>query len=154
MTLNRDAKINPGAQIAADRLRDMDEIGVDKALLFPTLFAEYLPAVDNPDLAYALSRAYNNWIYDFCAAAPGRLFPVGVLPMQDPSFAIEEARRISARGFKAAFIRPAFDHQQNFLSHRMYPAPVAGTGRAEPYRRDPRVHGPYQSRMDFGGSLC
>lgn len=111
---------NPGAQIAADRLRDMDEIGVDKALLFPTLFAEYLPAVDNPDLAYALSRAYNNWIYDFCAAAPGRLFPVGVLPMQDPSFAIEEARRIAARGFKAAFIRPAFDHQQNFLSHRMY----------------------------------
>jgi len=113
-------QLNPGAQIAADRLRDMDEIGVDKALMFPTLFAEYLPAVDNPDLAYALSRAYNNWIHDFCAASPGRLFPVGVLPMQDPSFAIEEARRISARGFKAAFIRPAYVHQQNFLSHPMY----------------------------------
>ena len=113
-------QISPGAQIASARLADMDEIGVDKALLFPTLFAEYLPAVDNPDLAYALSRAYNNWIYDFCGAAPGRLFPVGVLPMQTPSFAIEEAQRIAARGFKAAFIRPAFVHQQNFLSHRMY----------------------------------
>lgn len=113
-------QINPGAQIASARLADMDEIGVAKALLFPTLFAEYLPAVDNPDLAYALSRAYNNWIYDFCGAAPERLFPVGVLPMQDPSFAIKEAQRIAARGFKAAFIRPAFVHQQNFLSHRMY----------------------------------
>ncbi len=56
--------INPGAQNASSRLKDMDEIGVDKALLFPTLFAEYLPAVENPDLAYAFSRAYNNWIYD------------------------------------------------------------------------------------------
>ncbi len=112
--------INPGAQNAASRLNDMDEIGVDKALLFPTLFAEYLPAVDNPDLAYALSRAYNNWIGDFCKSSPHRLFPVGILPMQDPSFAIEEARRIAGRGFKAAFIRPAFVHQQNFLSHRMY----------------------------------
>jgi len=112
--------INPGANNAAARLRDMDEIGVDKALLFPTLFAEYLPAVENPDLAYALSRAYNNWIADFCKSSPERLFPVGVLPMQDVAFAIEEARRIAARGFKAAFIRPAFIHQQNFLSHRMY----------------------------------
>ena len=112
--------INPGAQKASSRLKDMDEIGVDKALLFPTLFAEYLPAVENPDLAYAFSRAYNNWIYDFCESAPDRLFPVGILPMQDAAFAIEEARRIAARGFKAAFIRPAFIHQQNFLSHRMY----------------------------------
>ncbi len=111
---------NPGAQDAASRLKDMDAIGVDKALLFPTLFAEYLPAVDNPDLAYALARAYNNWIAEFCKAAPDRLFAAGVLPMQDPSFAIEEARRIAALGFKAAFIRPAFIHQQNFLSHPMY----------------------------------
>src|SRR5581483_4331423 len=99
--------INPGAQDAASRLKDMDAIGVDKALLFPTLFAEYLPAVDNPDLACALARAYNNWIAEFCKAAPDRLFAAAVLPMQDPSFAIEEARRIAALGFKAAFIRPA-----------------------------------------------
>lgn len=112
--------INPGAQNATTRLNDMDEIGVDKALLFPTLFAEYLPAVENPDLANALSRAYNNWIDNFCKSSPQRLFPVGVLPMQDVAFAIEEARRIAARGFKAAFIRPAFVHQQNFISHRMY----------------------------------
>jgi uncharacterized protein len=111
--------INPGSQNAIARLKDMDEIGIDKALLFPTLFAEYLPAVENPDLAYALSRAYNNWIDDFCKSSQ-RLFPVGVLPMQDVAFAIEEARRIAARGFKAAFIRPAFLHQRNFLSHRMY----------------------------------
>jgi uncharacterized protein len=112
--------INPGAQDAAARLRDMDEIGVDKALLFPTLFAEYLPAVENPDLAYALCRAYNNWIAEFCKSSPERLFPVGVLPMQDVAFAVDEARRLAVRGFKAAFIRPAFIHQQNFLSHRMY----------------------------------
>jgi predicted TIM-barrel fold metal-dependent hydrolase len=112
--------INPGAQQAAARLRDMDAIGVDKAVLFPTLFAEYFPVVDNPDVAYALSRAYNNWIADFCKAAPGRLFPAAVLPMQDPAFAIEEARRTAKMGFKAVFIRPAFTQQQRFLSHPSY----------------------------------
>lgn len=117
---SKPAPANPGAHNAASRLKDMDAIGVDKALLFPTLFAEYLPAVDNPDLAYALSRAYNDWICKLCKAAPDRLFPVGMLPMQDPSFAVEEARRLAALGFKAAFIRPAFIHQQNFLSHPMY----------------------------------
>jgi hypothetical protein len=133
--------INPGAQNASSRLKDMDEIGVDKALLFPTLFAEYLPAVANPDLAYAFSRAYNNWISDFCKSAPDRLFPVGILPMQDASFAIEEARRIAARGFKAAFIRPAFIHQQNFLSHSQTIAfPANGLGFNIRYWPDPRLY--------------
>jgi uncharacterized protein len=59
LDLRKPHPINPGAQQPAARLRDMDTIGVDKAVLFPTLFAEYFPAVNNPDVAFALSRAYN-----------------------------------------------------------------------------------------------
>ena len=100
--------INPGATDAKQRLADMDAMGVDQALLFPTLFAEYFPVVENPDVAYALTRAYNDWIFDFCRVDPDRLIPVAVLPLQDVNFAVREARRVAAAGFKAAMVRPVF----------------------------------------------
>src|SRR5262249_7266899 len=74
---------NPGASDAKARLRDMDALSIDQALLFPTLFAEYFPAIENPDVAHALARAYNDWIWDFSRAAPRRLLAIAVLPLQD-----------------------------------------------------------------------
>ena len=109
----------PGAQDAQARLRDMDAMGVDQALLMPTLFAEYFPIVENPDVAAVLARAYNDWVRDFAAAAPDRLFPAAVLPMQAPSLAIREVERIAELGLKAAFIRPSFFHEK-LPNHRDY----------------------------------
>ena len=37
---------------------DMDTMGVDQAVVFPTLFNEYLPLVDNPQAARALAQGY------------------------------------------------------------------------------------------------
>jgi len=111
--------ITPGAQNPQARLADMDAMGVDQALLFPTLFAEYFPIVENPDAAFALARAYNDWIIDFCSAAPQRLFAAAVLPLQDVSFAVRELKRVAARGIRAAFIRPAFVNQR-FPNHAYY----------------------------------
>ena len=65
-----------GASNAEARLRDMDAMGIDQALLYPTWFAEGFHLVEDPDVAYALARAYNDWIADFCKAAPDRLTPV------------------------------------------------------------------------------
>ena len=98
--------LNPGASEPKARLADMDAMGVDRSLLLPTLFAEYLPVVENPDIAYALTRAYNDWVLDFSKAAPDRLFPAAVLPLQDVAFAVAEARRVAGRGFKAVAMRP------------------------------------------------
>lgn len=97
-----------GASDPVARLRDMDAMGVDRALLFPTLFAEHFPLVENPDVAWALARAYNDWLIDFASADARRLIPVAVLPLQAPSFAVRELRRVAARGVRAAFIRPSF----------------------------------------------
>jgi predicted TIM-barrel fold metal-dependent hydrolase len=111
--------INPGAQDPKVRLADMDTMGVDRAVLFPTLFAEYFPLVEDPYIAAALARAYNNWLADFCRAAPDRLYAVAVLPVQDVMFAIDELRRIAGLGFKACFIRPSF-FQGRYLNHPDY----------------------------------
>jgi len=111
--------ITPGACDPAARLRDMDAMGVDRALLFPTLFAEHFPLVENPDAAWALARAYNDWLWDFSRADTRRLVPVAVLPLQDPGFAVRELVRVAARGFTAAFIRPSF-FAGRFPSHPVF----------------------------------
>ena len=100
--------INPGASDSTARLKDMDTMGVDRALLFPTVFAEYFPTVENPDVAAVLARAYNDWIHDFCAVDRKRLFAAAVLPIQDVGLAVAEAKRVADKGFKAIAIRPAF----------------------------------------------
>src|SRR5438445_176730 len=109
----------PGAADAGERLRDMDAMGIDRAFLFPTLFAEHFPLVENPDAARVLARAYNDWLLDFASADPRRLLPVAILPLQSASFAVAEAERVERRGCKAAFIRPSF-LQGRFPSHPPY----------------------------------
>jgi len=111
--------ITPGAQDPAARLRDMDAMGIERALLFPTLFAEHFPLVENPDAAWALARAYNDWLHDFAAADRRRLVPVAVLPLQSASFAVRELERVARRGFKAAAIRPVF-FEGRFPNHPLY----------------------------------
>ena len=84
------------------RLADMDAMGIDQSLLYPTWFAEGFHLVHDPDVAYALARAYNDWIADFCSAAPGRLFATAMVPLQNmcgagPIFVEHEFARIFQR---------------------------------------------------------
>jgi predicted TIM-barrel fold metal-dependent hydrolase len=111
--------LNPGASDARARLGDMDRLGVQCHILFPTLFAEYFPVVCNPDAAAALARAYNDWIYDFAQADPARLIPVAVLPLQDVSLARRELARVSERGFRRVFVRPAATGNR-YPNHKAY----------------------------------
>jgi predicted TIM-barrel fold metal-dependent hydrolase len=89
------------------RLRDMDAIGTDQVMLFPTWFVR-LALVRDPEAAGILARAYNDWVYDYCAADRRRLFPCAVLPIQSVERSIDELRRAAKRGFKAAAVRPCF----------------------------------------------
>ena len=95
-------------------------MGVDQAFLYPTWFAEGFPLVKDPDVAYALARAYNNWIADFCKAAPDRLFAAAMIPLQNMDFAVEELRRIvKIPCFRGVFIRPMFI-EGRYLTHPYY----------------------------------
>mgnify|MGYP003693741511 CR=1 FL=1 len=58
--------------------------------------------------AAILSRAYNDWVHDYCAADRARLFPCAVLPLQSVEASIAELRRVARLGFKAAAVRPCF----------------------------------------------
>ena len=56
------------------RVKDMDRLGVDVQVIYPTLFLVYI--TDDPELDTALSKAYNSWLGDGCAKSkvhPGRM---------------------------------------------------------------------------------
>ncbi len=109
-----------GASDPLARLKDMDAMGIDQTLLYPTWFAEGFHLVENPDVAYALARAYNDWIADFCGAAPDRLFATAMVPLQNMDFAIEELQRISKIPcFRGAFIRPMYI-EDRYFTHPCY----------------------------------
>ena len=89
------------------RLRDMDALGTDQVMLFPSWFVR-LALVRDPQAAVILTRAYNDWVDDYAAADRHRLFPCAVLPIQTVEGSIEELRRVARKGFKAAAVRPCF----------------------------------------------
>jgi predicted TIM-barrel fold metal-dependent hydrolase len=89
------------------RLKDMDALGTDQVMLFPTGFVR-LALVRSAEAAVILARAYNDWVLDYCAADRQRLFPCAVLPLQSVEASIEELRRAAKLGFKAAAVRPCF----------------------------------------------
>jgi len=112
--------INEGASDPYARLADMDRMGVDQTLLYPTWFAEGFFLVRDPDVAYALARAYNDWIADFCKAAPDRLYAAAMVPLQNMDYAVEELRRVAKIAcFRGAFIRPMF-LEGHYFTHPYY----------------------------------
>ena len=92
-----------GGWMPAARIADMDEDGIDTAILFgggPL-------GTSNAALYTASFGAYNRWLADFCQHAPKRLAGVGYVPMHDVGEAIAIMRDCAARGLKAVNI-PAF----------------------------------------------
>jgi uncharacterized protein len=72
----------------------MDREGIDVSIVFRTM-ASHLIAVDglDPKLSAAVCRGFNNWLGDFCDKDRTRLKPAALIPLQDTTLAVEEARR-------------------------------------------------------------
>ena len=88
------------------RLRHMDEIGVDIAVIFPTLFLR--PLTREPDVDLALARSYNRWLADIVAEGGDRLRWVMVPPllsMADRGLMREELEFAKAHGACGIFMR-------------------------------------------------
>ena len=69
----------PDTQIEA-----MDVEGIDAAILYPSLALSAMgKEYDTDGLAAAIARAYNDWMVEFCAEAPQRLFGAGILMPQN-----------------------------------------------------------------------
>lgn len=96
----------PGAFDPVARLADMDSEGIDAAVLYPTIGLGCW-GIPDPAAAVAVARAYNDWLAEYCAAEPDRLFGAAMVPFQDVDAAVTELRRAREDlGFVSAFVRP------------------------------------------------
>jgi uncharacterized protein len=88
----------------AGRLQDMDQLGIDFQVVYPTALV-WVFDLENKELAAAVCRAYNNYIAEQCSKARNRLGGVALVPIQDPPAAAEEARRsVESLGLLGAVI--------------------------------------------------
>ena len=98
--------------VAELRLADMDRDGVQSQVIFGPIFQI---STDDPMLRVACYRVYNDWLLEFCRAAPDRLIGVPMLP-ENPSAAVEELLRLAKRGgvrqvtLMIANVEPKLDH--------------------------------------------
>jgi len=91
----------PNMGDAALRLREMDEQGIDLALLSINIpGVDWFPPADGP----AVARDVNDELAEVVAAHPDRLAALATLPMQAPEAAAAELERVMAAGFRGAMI--------------------------------------------------
>lgn len=94
--------IRPGCFDPSERVKDMDLDGVAASLCFPTFpgfGGTRFQMLKDRELGLACIRAYNDFqIDEWAGSAPGRLFPMVLLPFWDPAKAAEEIERTAAKG--------------------------------------------------------
>jgi len=100
------AEAQPGGFDPRVRLGDMDREAIDLAVLYPSLGLNFWSITD-VDAATSLARAYNDWLAQYCAADPRRLYGAAMVPWQSIDAAMAELRRAHDElGFRVVFLRP------------------------------------------------
>jgi predicted TIM-barrel fold metal-dependent hydrolase len=87
----------------AARLRDMDRLGIDVQVVYPTLFL--CPHVEDIELQVGLCRAYNQWLANVWAESGGRIRWVVVPPLASPVDVTAEIAFGKANGAAGVLMR-------------------------------------------------
>ena len=99
--VHHDGAIDPRA-----RVKEMDLMGIDQVLVIPTMVIMHLPFAKNEEGLDAFCQAYNDFLVDWCAEVPDRLYGAALLPVQDPVRAAKEIFRAKDLGHPVGLIRP------------------------------------------------
>jgi len=93
----------------ASRLALMEEQGLDRALMFPTLASLLEERLrDDPELIHAVIHSLNEWMYEtWQFDYEGRIFATPVITLPIVERAIEELEWVVERGARVVLIRPA-----------------------------------------------
>lgn len=99
----------PAFREPAARLELMDELQIDRTLMFPTLASLVEERMrDDPELIHAVVHALNEWLYEtWSFNYKDRIFTVPVISLPIVDKAIEELEWCVERGAKAILVRPA-----------------------------------------------
>jgi predicted TIM-barrel fold metal-dependent hydrolase len=95
----------PGSSAASERLAVMDQEGLAHAVLFPSLYL-LTGDMNDPAVAAAGCRGYNNWMSEFVLTDPNRLHGFAAGQLYDIDAAVAEIARAAELGFVGMVIRP------------------------------------------------
>lgn len=95
------AEVDPAAYDAKARVAKLDEYGIRAQVLYPNLLAfnlfEFFEVGDD-QFRLACVQAYNDYLTEFSAEAPGRFVPISVLPFWDVEATVREIERVHDAG--------------------------------------------------------
>ena len=99
----------PAFREPAPRLALMDELGVQRSLMFPTLASLVEERMrDDPELIHAVTHALNQWLdEEWSFNYQDRIFTVPVISLPIVDKAIEELDWVLERGARTILVRPA-----------------------------------------------
>ncbi|MDA3040492.1 MAG: amidohydrolase family protein, partial [Actinomycetota bacterium] len=136
------ADIVPGSWDPAERLKVMDDEGLDAALMFPSIDL-IAGDIREADVAAANARAYNRWMADFVAENPDRLYGMGVCPLQSVDAAVAEISFMAEHGLTGLTFRPERYNGMTLFSPEMDRVWSA----AEDHDLTVGIHGSFGSKM-------
>jgi predicted TIM-barrel fold metal-dependent hydrolase len=99
----------PGFSAPEPRLKLMDELGIDRALMWPTLASLLEERLrGDPPATHAVVHALNQWMHEhWTFNYENRIFPTPVIHLGIVEQAIEELEWVLEHGAKIILIRPA-----------------------------------------------
>ncbi|MFJ9124294.1 amidohydrolase family protein [Streptomyces sp. NPDC102340] len=99
----------PAFREPAPRMKLMDELGIDRTLMFPTLASLVEERMrDDPEMIHAVVHSLNQWLDEVWSFNyHDRIFTVPVVSLPLVDKAIEELDWCVERGAKAILVRPA-----------------------------------------------
>ncbi len=142
------------------RIKEMDEAGIDYALL-----SENNPAAQNlqPDVSVTVAKASNDFLYEAIQTNPKRFGGFAALPTPAPKAAADELERcVTKLGFKGAMImgtsngqflsekefRPIFERAAKLdVPVYLHPSPIMPVVRDAYFKGEPYFH---NSGLGFG----
>ena len=112
-------EIPKAAYDSTARLKAMDDGGVERAVLYPSLAGfsgERFGAIADAELELACAQAYNDWLIDEWTSTSDRFIAQCIVPLSPIAATIAEIRRAVARGHRGV-IFPAAPMQLRDLPH-------------------------------------
>ena len=98
---------DPGAYIAKQRLKRMDEYGIWAQVVYPNVggfgSGNFL-ALKEPELMYDCVKAYNDFLYEWCSEDLDRLLPIMAMPFWDVDLCVKEMKRCADMGHRGVLM--------------------------------------------------
>jgi predicted TIM-barrel fold metal-dependent hydrolase len=103
-----------------ERLKAMDEAGIDYSVLYPTvagLAGEAFGRLRDPEFELACVQAYNDWLIEQWVAASDRFIPQCIVPIWPAEATVGEIRRAVGKGHRGVVFPSLPMHLRDGVPH-------------------------------------